>query len=238
MDTRNDWEWSCALSNRCDNTHLNRRNGLRVRTHIANSEKKFEPQMRIKLTTLRVLVWMLLPLSYWKVHQTFRIALGTCSKFSRPPVYKPKTVYLYNWNNVYLFDSKRSYEWCPLLDEHITHKSCQISKFSKIILSKGKWWHWTSKAKLKVDLNFLGESESKLGMEIVPGQSGVEQQLFVLTCLMKCNNCRFTNKKKPLYVHLALLGLRLWWIIVTFGFPTFWTASFFSIAELRVIKKF
>ena len=122
---------------------------------FANSEKIFEPQMRIKLATLRVLVWMVLPLSYWKVHQTFRIALGTCSKFGRPPPYRPKTVYLYNWNNVYLFSSKRSYEKCLLLDEHITLKSCQISKFAKIILSKGKWWHWTSKAKLKVDLNFL-----------------------------------------------------------------------------------
>ena len=111
--------------------------------------------MRIKLATLRVLFWMVLPLSYGKVHQTFRIALGTCSKFVRPPPYRPKTVYLYNWNNVYLFGSKRSDEKCLLLDEHITLKSCQISKFSKIILSKGKWWHWTSKAKLKVDLNFL-----------------------------------------------------------------------------------
>ena len=125
---------------------------------FANCEKIFEPQMRIKLATLRVLVWMVLPLSYWKVHQTFRIALGTCSKFVRPLPHRSKTVYLYNWNNVYLFGSKRSDEKCLLLDEHITLKSCQISKFSKIIFSKVNggtehqkrnsklistfWWKW------------------------------------------------------------------------------------------------
>lgn len=49
--------------------------------------------------------------------------------------------------------------------------------------------------------------------------------------------CRFTNKKPPLYVRLALLLLRLsWWILVAFRFTTFGTARFFLITELHVRK--
>lgn len=52
-----------------------------------------------------------------------------------------------------------------------------------------------------------GESESKLRMEIVPGQSGVEQQLVLLTCSTKFNNCldSLTKNRRSMSV-LHFLG--------------------------------